>query len=80
MSFTKRATNVARFFHLRALYLRRAAARLLATKLVSTEVAYVRRVLGASAEVAGFADAPPERGGWGATVVHLADRPGPPLP
>jgi hypothetical protein len=29
--------------------LRRAAARLLATKLVSTEVAYVRRVLGASA-------------------------------
>jgi hypothetical protein len=29
--------------------LRRAAARLLSTKLVSTEVAYVRRVLGASA-------------------------------
>ena len=38
----------------------------------------VRRVLGGSAEVAGFADAPPERGGWGATVVRLADRPRPP--
>jgi len=31
----------------------------------------VRRVLAGSSLVAGFADAPPERGGWGATVVRL---------
>ncbi|MBI2467077.1 MAG: Smr/MutS family protein [Candidatus Rokubacteria bacterium] len=31
----------------------------------------VRRVLAASSLVAGFADAPPERGGWGATVVRF---------
>lgn len=38
----------------------------------------VRRVLAASSLVAGFADAPPERGGWGATIVRL--RPGPRSP
>ena len=31
----------------------------------------VRRVLQTLPGVAGFADAPPERGGWGATVVRL---------
>ena len=31
----------------------------------------VRRLLGASPLVARFGDAPPERGGWGATVVRL---------
>jgi len=31
----------------------------------------VRRALASSAEVAAFRDAPPERGGWGATVVRL---------
>src|SRR5262249_54855702 len=35
----------------------------------------VRRVLAASPEVAGYGDAPPERGGWGATVVRLAAGP-----
>jgi hypothetical protein len=39
--------------------------------------ALVRRVLGASPLVAAFADAPPPRGGWGATVVRLAARGGP---
>ena len=42
--------------------------------------ALVRRVLGASLLVAGFADAPPPRGGWGATVVRLAPRGGAPVP
>lgn len=32
----------------------------------------VRRVLARSPRVLGFSDAPPERGGWGATVVRLA--------
>jgi len=39
----------------------------------------VRSVLARLPQVAGFADAPPERGGWGATIVHLrplADRRG----
>jgi dsDNA-specific endonuclease/ATPase MutS2 len=31
----------------------------------------VRSVLSRHPQVAGFADAPPERGGWGATVVRL---------
>jgi hypothetical protein len=38
--------------------------------------ALVQRLLARAPEVAGFADAPPERGGWGATVVRL--RPGEP--
>lgn len=33
--------------------------------------AIVRGVLGRSPRVAGFADAPPEAGGWGATVARL---------
>jgi hypothetical protein len=33
--------------------------------------ATVRRLLAETPGVAGFADAPPTRGGWGATVVHL---------
>jgi DNA-nicking Smr family endonuclease len=32
----------------------------------------VRRVLEDHTLVLGFCDAPPERGGWGATLVHLA--------
>jgi hypothetical protein len=39
--------------------------------------AIVQRVLGSDPAVAGFADAGPERGGWGATVVRLRDGPGP---
>jgi DNA-nicking Smr family endonuclease len=31
----------------------------------------VQSLLARHALVVGFADAPPERGGWGATVVHL---------
>jgi hypothetical protein len=38
--------------------------------------ALVQRLLARAPEVAGFADASPERGGWGATVVRL--RPGEP--
>lgn len=33
--------------------------------------ALVRRVLGGAPEVAEFADAPPTRGGWGATLIRL---------
>jgi DNA-nicking Smr family endonuclease len=33
--------------------------------------AEVRRVLARLSEVRGFADAPPESGGWGATLVEL---------
>jgi Smr domain len=40
----------------------------------------VRGVLAASPEVAGYGDAPPERGGWGATVVRLAAGPRRPPP
>jgi hypothetical protein len=41
--------------------------------------ALVRRVLGESPLVAAFADAPPARGGWGATVVRLAPPGGSPV-
>ena len=33
--------------------------------------AIIRRLLAEAPGVAGFADAPPTRGGWGATVVRL---------
>ena len=33
----------------------------------------VRALLARHPQVASFADAPPERGGWGATVVRLKD-------
>ena len=36
-----------------------------------TQRRIVQSVLAAHPSVAGFADAPPERGGWGATVVAL---------
>jgi len=36
----------------------------------------VRSLLTDHPGVAGFANAPPERGGWGATVVRLADQGG----
>jgi hypothetical protein len=35
--------------------------------------ALVQGVLAQAPEVAAFADAPPERGGWGATIVRLRD-------
>ncbi len=39
-----------------------------------TQRAVVRALLARHPLVVSFADAPPERGGWGATVVRLADR------
>jgi dsDNA-specific endonuclease/ATPase MutS2 len=36
----------------------------------------VRAVLARHPKVAGYADAPAGRGGWGATIVRLADPPG----
>lgn len=42
--------------------------------------ATVRRVLAASPLVVAFADALPERGGWGATIVRLRPASGPPSP
>ncbi len=43
-----------------------------------TQRAVVRSVLTDHPLVAAFADAPPDRGGWGATVVQLRDTPNPP--
>jgi dsDNA-specific endonuclease/ATPase MutS2 len=40
-----------------------------------TQRAIVRSVLTGHPLVATFADAPPDRGGWGATVVRLRDDP-----
>jgi len=39
-----------------------------------TQRAIVRALLARHALVTGFADAPPDRGGWGATVVTLRSR------
>jgi dsDNA-specific endonuclease/ATPase MutS2 len=48
--------------------------RLIHGRGIGVQRAIVRAVLGRHPRVASFADAPPERGGWGATVVRL--RPG----
>lgn len=45
--------------------------RLIHGRGTGTQRAIVRAVLARHPLVAGFADAPPERGGWGATIVHL---------
>jgi DNA-nicking Smr family endonuclease len=42
---------------------------------IGVQRAAVRAVLGGHPLVASFADAPPARGGWGATVVTLRERP-----
>jgi len=58
-------------------YLRQAAARgfrevrVIHGKGTGTQRAIVRRVLAAHPAVERFVDGPPERGGWGATVVVL---------
>jgi DNA-nicking Smr family endonuclease len=36
--------------------------------------AVVRRLLAGAPQVVAFSDAPPERGGWGATIVTLAEK------
>jgi DNA-nicking Smr family endonuclease len=63
-------------------YLRQAAARgftevrLVHGKGTGTQRAIVRSVLAAPPVVLRFFDGPPDRGGWGATVVVLKPRPG----
>lgn len=58
-------------------YLRQAAARgfgevrLIHGRGTGTQRAVVRSVLATHPQVARFLDAPPERGGWGATIVVL---------
>ena len=42
-----------------------------------TQRTVVRAVLGGHPLVDAFADAPPDRGGWGATVVRLRENPNP---
>jgi len=42
-----------------------------------TQRTIVRSVLGSHPLVEAFADAPPDRGGWGATVVRLRESPSP---
>jgi len=46
--------------------------RLIHGRGTGTQRAIVRALLARHPLVGGFADAPPERGGWGATVVTLA--------
>jgi DNA-nicking Smr family endonuclease len=58
-------------------YLREAQARgfaevrLIHGRGIGVQRAIVQSLLGRHPLVAGFADAPPERGGWGATLVRL---------
>lgn len=65
-------------------YLRQAAARgfrevrLIHGKGSGTQRAIVRSVLASHPTVLRFFDGPPERGGWGATVVELLPSPGRP--
>ena len=49
--------------------------RLIHGRGIGAQRAVVRSLLGRLPMVAGFGDAPPERGGWGATVVYLRTRP-----
>lgn len=42
---------------------------------IGAQRAVVQSLLGRLPMVAGFVDAPPERGGWGATVVYLRTEP-----
>ena len=49
--------------------------RLIHGRGTGTQRAIVRSVLAAHPLVLEFADAPPERGGWGATIVRLRHRP-----
>jgi DNA-nicking Smr family endonuclease len=51
-----------------------AEVRLIHGRGIGTQREIVRSVLSRHPGVAGFADAPPERGGWGATVVRLRRR------
>ena len=48
--------------------------RLIHGRGVGVQRRIVQSVLAAHPLVAGFADAPPERGGWGATLVRLRPR------
>ncbi len=50
--------------------------RLIHGRGTGTQRAIVRSILSTHPSVLAFADAPPERGGWGATVVHLGSPPG----
>ncbi|HTU00898.1 MAG TPA: Smr/MutS family protein [Candidatus Sulfotelmatobacter sp.] len=52
--------------------------RLIHGRGTGTQRAVVQRLLSRHPAVEAFADAPPERGGWGATVVTLRGRPEPP--
>jgi DNA-nicking Smr family endonuclease len=49
--------------------------RLIHGRGTGTQRAIVRKVLTGHPLVEQFADAPPERGGWGATIVRLRDDP-----
>ncbi len=49
--------------------------RLIHGRGIGVQRAIVRRALERSPHVVSFADAPPERGGWGATVAILAPPP-----
>jgi dsDNA-specific endonuclease/ATPase MutS2 len=48
-----------------------AEVRLIHGRGIGVQREIVRSVLGRHPLVEGFADAPPERGGWGATLVRL---------